>query len=170
MRTAPFIFILACYYSSASVYAESGEKMNFEQCLSAAKATRPGIVIKVEMKEQSGLAIYEFDIRDNDNRDWDIECRADTAEIVELEEEVFATNHPKFVERMKIDFNKAKAMALQEYPGEILEIEFEIEADGLPVYEFDIRHDNGEVIKVEIDASTGVVHEVSRELWQIGYE
>ncbi len=170
MRTASSILFVISIFTANALAADRSGKMNFEECLSAAKKTRPGLVIKVEMKEESGVEIYEFDIRDDDNRDWDIECRVDTGEIVELEEEVFAINHRKFAERMKIDFKQARTIALKEYPGEILEVEYEIEVDGLPVYEFDIRQDSGEEIKIEIDASSGAIHEVSRELWQIGYE
>jgi len=43
-------------------------------------------------------------------------------------------------------------LALQKYDGEILEVEFEVEESGLPVYEFDIKLKSGDIIKMEINA------------------
>ena len=71
---------------------------------------------------------------------------------------------------MKISLEEAKTVALSKYPGEIIEIEYEIEEDGLAVYEFDINTDEGKEMKVEINATTGAIHEETLEIWQIGYE
>lgn len=145
-------------------------KKYFEDCLKAVMDTKSGIVIKVEMKIEDDMSIYEFDIRDEDNKDWDVECAADTSEVIEIEEETFGVQHPKFLKHMKINLEEAKAIALTKYPGEIIEIEYEIEEDGLAVYEFDINTDDGKEMKVEIDANTGAFHEETLEIWQIGYE
>ncbi|MEQ8290175.1 MAG: PepSY domain-containing protein [Gammaproteobacteria bacterium] len=142
----------------------------FEECREQALALRPGLIIKVEMKIEDDAEVYEFNIRDIENRDWDIECAAATGQIIEIEEEVYGINDPRFSEQMKIDYARAKEIALQFYPGEILEVEYEIEESGLAVYEFDIWQATDEVIKLEVNSRTGEIHEFSRELWQIGYE
>lgn len=143
---------------------------NLDACRQAALAVKPGNIIKVELKLENGEEIYEFDIRDSENRDWDIECELASASIVEIEEEAPGVNDPRFYQYMKIPLAKAKEIALGKYPGEIIEIEFELEEDGKAVYEFDISTDNGREMKIEIDAATGKLHEETRELWQIGYE
>lgn len=145
-------------------------EMPFETCLQAALDTRSGMVIKVEMKTEDERYVYEFDIRDNQARDWDIECEADTGEIIEIEREVTTPRHPDFQAWMKVSEAQAREAALEVYPGEIIEVEYEIEADGRAVYEFDIKQKSGVEMKVEIDAGTGEIHEANQEHWQIGYE
>ncbi len=71
---------------------------------------------------------------------------------------------------MVIDLKQAKSVALTKYPGEIIEIEYEIEENGQAVYELVIKTNNGKEMKVEIDATTGAIHEETEEIWQFGYE
>lgn len=167
-----FLPILALIFSmtAANAAATTTRPGAFEQCREQATALRPGQVIKVELKQEDGVDVYEFDIRDDENRDWDIECAAATGEIVEIEEEIFGVNDPRFIEQMKIGYSEAKAIALELYPGEIIEMEYEIEESGLAVYEFDILQASGQGVKVEINARTGEKHDTSIEIWQVGYE
>lgn len=145
-------------------------KMPFEDCMAAALEVRPGMVIKVEMKRENDSPVYEFDIRDNRARDWDIECNADTGEIIEIEREVTTPRHSLFQAGRKITEEEARSAATDAYPGQIIETEYEIEESGRAVFEFDIRQADNVEMKVEIDAGTGKVHEANREYWQIGYE
>ena len=174
MRLIAFLICLVfmnLLFVKASIATESKViHPNLDACRQAALQTRAGNVIKVELKVENEREIYEFDIRDSENRDWDIECEVETAKIIEIEEEALGTNDPRFREYMKIHLAKAKEIGLGLYPGEIIEIEFELEEDGRAVYEFDIATENGREMKIEIDAATGEVHEETRELWQIGYE
>ena len=165
------LLIYLSFFTSAS-FATDARVMypNLDACRQAALETQAGKVIKVELKLENDKEIYEFDIRDSKNRDWDIECELETTRIVEIEEEARGTSDPRFRRYMKIHLGKAREIALGLYPGEIIEIEFELEDDGRAVYEFDIATDNGKEMKIEIDAATGEVHEETRELWQIGYE
>lgn len=148
--------------------------VRLETCLQTALEQRPGQVIKLEMKRQRGVLVYEFDIRDFNGLDWDLECSAETGEILEIEQEVATPNHPDFAARQRISEYQARQRALQVYPGEITELEYEIEASGRPVFEFDIYQADGKTIKAEIDAGSepdsDAIHEVSEQLWQIGYE
>ncbi len=164
-------FAALCLSSIATWANEHDAKQGlFEECRTEATTLKPGKVIKVEMKIQQGREVYEFDIRDQDNRDWDIECDSVTGELVEIEEEVYGVNDARFIEKMSVSYTQAKELVLNAYPGEIIEMEYEIEEDGTAVYEFDIRTTTGEDMKVEIDASTGKIHEANREVWQIGFE
>lgn len=173
-----FRFISVCLLSllTAAWTAGAAEpeivhgKMPFETCLQAALDTRSGMVIKVEMKTEGERYVYEFDVRDNQARDWDIECEADTGEIIEIEREVTTPRHSDFQAWQKVSEAEARRTALEYYPGEIIEIEYEIESDGRAVYELDTKQKNGVEMKVEIDAGTGELHEANQEHWQIGYE
>ena len=64
----------------------------------------------------------------------------------------------------------AKATALAAHPGTVVEVEYELEPDGKASYEFDILEADKEEIKVEVDATTGKIVEVSYENYQIGQE
>lgn len=165
-----FVIIFTVLTSNTSAEKTGNESGAFEQCREKAMALRPGQVIKVELKQENDKDVYEFDIRDEENRDWDIECAAASGEIVEIEEEIFGVNDPRFREQMKIGYSEAKAIALKQYPGEIIEIEYELEASGLAVFEFDILQASGREMKLEINARTGELHESSIEIWQVGYE
>ena len=174
MKTILKTAILFLLIFSPIVHADDNEyaygNKHFENCLKVVMETKPGIVIKVEMKIEDDMSVYEFDIRDEDNQDWDVECDADTGKVIEIEREMFGPQHQDFSKHMKINLAEAKAIALAKYPGEIIEIEYEIEEDGLAVYEFDINADDGREMKVEINAATGAIHEETEEIWQIGYE
>ncbi|MCG8324088.1 MAG: PepSY domain-containing protein [Thiotrichales bacterium] len=138
--------------------------------MSAALSVQYGRVIKVEMKIEDNEKVYEFDIRDVKGMDWDIECHADTGQIIETEREVSSLVSSPYSDRIKYSERESRAIALEKFPGEILELEYEIESDNRVVYEFDIRQSSGTIVKVEIDAETGEIHEENKELWQIGYE
>jgi uncharacterized membrane protein YkoI len=64
----------------------------------------------------------------------------------------------------------ARKIALDKYPGEIVEVEYEIEPDGAASYEFDIRSKDGKEMKVEVDATTGKIVEANPEHFQVGKE
>lgn len=145
-------------------------KIHFEECMNTVLSAQPGRVIKVEMKLEDNAKVYEFDIRDMNGIDWDLECHADTGQIIETERELISLLSSEFKDRINYSVSESRAIALKKYPGEILEQEYEIEADNRVVYEFDIRLASGDIMKVEIDAATGEFHEENRELWQIGYE
>jgi uncharacterized membrane protein YkoI len=153
----------------AEVPKTAGDE-HFESCLKAATARKPGRVVKVELKKERGQLLYEFDIRGPDARDWDIECDPDTATLTEIEEEVPTVQHPLFKAKAVIDEKAARAKALALYPGDVMEIEYEIEPDGAASYEFDISTKKGVEMKVEVDATTGKIAEANEEIWQVGYE
>jgi len=113
--------------------------------------------------------VYEFDIETPDGKAWDVECDAKTSKVTEIEEEV-KKDDPRFVALAKVTEEAAKATALAKHPGTVVEVEYELEPDGKASYEFDILEADGEEVKVEVDATTGKIVEVSYEIYQIGQE
>jgi uncharacterized membrane protein YkoI len=145
-------------------------KAGMETCMKAALAQRPGEVVKLEFKDEHGVPTYEFEILGQDGKRWELECNANTGKITEEEQEVENGAAPQFQSKAKISLDEAKNIALQAHPGSVVEVEYEIEANGDASYEFDILTAQGEV-KLEVDAATGKIVEGSqKEYYQIGKE
>jgi uncharacterized membrane protein YkoI len=70
--------------------------------------------------------------------------------------------------RRLIDQQHAIAIATRVYPGEVEEIQYELDAHGAPRYELDIVDADSIRLKVEVSAVTGKIEEVQVALWQIG--
>ena len=139
------------------------------KCVKAALSKHDGNIVKLEMKSEQKVAMYEFDIESADGTAWDIECNVKTGKVTEVEQEVKADD-AKFVALAKVTEADAKATALAAHPGNLVETEYELEPNGKASYEFDIEEADGEEIKVEVDAGTGKIVEVSYEVYQIGKE
>lgn len=143
--------------------------VGFEKCMKAALQARNGTIVKVELKKEEGEGyIYEFDIEMADGKAWDVECSGKTGKVVEIEEEV-TKDHAKFA-GAKISEAAAREIALKKVPGEIIEVEYEIEPDGKGSYEFDIKTADGKEIKLEVDTESGAIVSQSHEFWQVGKE
>lgn len=139
------------------------------KCLKEALNKHDGKVVKLEFKTERKVAVYEFDIETPDGKSWEVECSVKDAKLTEFEEEVKADD-PRFVALAKVAEAEAKATALAAHPGKVVEVEYELESDGKASYEFDILEADKEEIKVEVDATTGKIVEVSYESYQIGNE
>lgn len=137
------------------------------KCVKAALTKHEGKIVKTEFKSENKKGVYEFDIESADGTAWDIECDAKSGKIIEVEQEVKADD-AKFKAAAKVSEADAKATALAAHPGTVVETEYELEADGKASYEFDILEADKEEIKVEVDAATGKIVEVSYEEYQIG--
>ncbi len=150
----------------------AGESDSLEACLKAANAVKPGAFVKVEKLAvvQGGEPTYEIEIRDRDGAEWELMCAVEDARIYEIEREVRSADDPAFRSRAKVPPQAAANTALAMFPGTIQETEYEIEANGDPTYEFDIVSNDGREFKVEVDAVTGRIIEVSVETWEIGEE
>ena len=161
---------LAALLVTLPAFAAPAHKGAMESCMKAALAKHPGDVISLEAEIENGKPIYEFDIKGKDGKEWEVECDAKTAKITEEEEEVKATD-PRFKSKAKITLEAAKKLALTEVPGEIIEYETSIEADGSISYEFDIKGKDGKEWEVEVDAITGKLAEKKeQEIYQIGLD
>lgn len=139
-------------------------------CVRSVLLAHSGTIVKVEGTTDSTRAIYEFDVRSPDGTQWDIECDALTAKVVEIEQEVNSPNDEPFKARVVITTDSARAIALAAHPGEVIETEFEVESDGAATYEFDIKGADGSETKVEVDATNGKITEANPEAFQIGVE
>jgi uncharacterized membrane protein YkoI len=139
------------------------------RCVKAVLSKHDGKIVKLEMKTEQKQPVYEFDVESADGTAWDIECAVKTGKVTEVEQEVKADD-AKFKELAKVSEADAKATALAAHPGTVAEVEYELEPDGKASYEFDITEADGEEIKVEVDATTGKIAEVSYEVYQIGKE
>jgi uncharacterized membrane protein YkoI len=162
---------LCCATPVLAVPKADTAKVDLETCLKAALNKQPGAVVKLEKKDEHGIAIYEFDILSSDGKEWDLECDATSGKITEIEQEVASPDDPLFKAKANISLEQAKKIALGAYPGEIVETEYEIESNGDASYEFDIKIKNGSEVKLEVDATTGkIIEDKETETFQIGKE
>jgi uncharacterized membrane protein YkoI len=167
---AQIVVLVAAAFAVGSVAALAADpntpktKVSQETCKKAALAKKPGTVKKIEFKSEKGAPVYEFAIESADGKRWDIECNASTGKITEVEQEVRNADDPAFKAKMKFGEAEARAVALSAYPGEVKGVEYEIEENGDASYEFDIITKGGKKMKVEVDASTGKIVEVSKRL------
>lgn len=139
------------------------------KCIKVALSKHDGKIVKLEMKSEQKVAMYEFDVESADGTAWDIECNVKTGKVTEVEQEV-KVDDVKFKELAKVSEADAKATALAAHPGTVVETEYELEPDGKASYEFDILEADKEEIKIEVDATTGKIVEKSYEVYQIGKE
>ena len=138
-----------------------------ETCMKAALKKHPGEVVSLEAEIEKGRgAIYEFDIKGADGKEWEVECEAKTGKVYEEEVDV-DPNSDEFKSKAKVTLEDAKKTALEKFAGEVVSIEYELE-DGNPVYEFDIKMASGKEMEVEVDAVTGKVGETEEEVYEIG--
>lgn len=164
------VALLGAPVAMAETAAIPKTKAGLETCLQVALAKMNGDVVKVEFKHEGKIPTYEIEIAGKD-KTMEYECNANTGKITEEEQEVDAIDHALFKAKAKISLEEAKTIALKAHPGEIVEMEFEIESNGNASYEFDIRQADGKEVKMEIDAATGaVVEDDQREIYQIGKE
>ncbi|MFV1921202.1 MAG: PepSY domain-containing protein [Methylotenera sp.] len=138
-------------------------------CLDKVFKMHDGKIVKLEYKTENKVPVYEFDVQTRAGKAWEIECRVKDGKITETEEEV-KKDDPRFVKLAKITERKAEEIALAAHPGTVIEVEYELEENGDASYEFDILEADNEEIKVEVNAATGKIVEVTYESYQIGHE
>jgi uncharacterized membrane protein YkoI len=160
---------LAALLVSVPAFAAPAHTGAVETCLKAALAKHPGQVISLEAEIENGKPIYEFDIKAKDGKEWEVECDAKTGKLTEEEEEIDVKD-PRFASKVKVTLEDAKKTALAAKPGEIIETETSVEADGSISYEFDIKGKDGKEWEVEVDAVTGKIVETEEEVYQIGLD
>ena len=166
------IGVLGLLFAAAGFAQAAPEAVHIETCLVAASAVKAGDYLKVEYLSVSprGVPSYEIEVRGADGREWELMCDTLTGTIYEIEQEAAGASDPLFLERARVSEEQARAKALRLYPGEIKEVEYELESNGDPAYEIDLVTADGTEFKIEVDAATGEIVEVSVEAWQIGQE
>lgn len=154
----------------SSITSVQAADQGLEKCIAAIQKQKNGELIKLEKLKAEGKAVYEFELKDDNGFEWEFMCDVNSGKIIEIESEVSSVNSKAFKLKMKVTEEDAKAIALKAYPGVIEEVEYEIEDNGDASYEFDIVNSKGVETKVEVDATTGKIIEVSIEEWEIGEE
>ncbi|MFJ8235876.1 PepSY domain-containing protein [Ureibacillus sp. NPDC094379] len=125
----------------------------------------PGKVNEVELENEDGLIVYEFEIVGEDGSEQDLEVDAKTGEIVKVEaddEENDDLSQAELVKQAKITKDEASEKALVQVPGTVTEVELEDE-DGLVVYDVEINAEDGTQQSVQVDAKTGKIVNVELE-------
>lgn len=151
------------------------------RCIRAAQERQAGSFVKVEVETSGesteegqprpGVSLLELEVRAADGSEWELTCDEKSGRIIEVEREVKDASDPLFQAKARVTEEQARATALAAHPGEIVEVEYEIEASGAATYEFDVRQQTGSgELKVEVDATSGKIVEVRREDYQIGSE
>ncbi len=156
-------------FAAVSPTLVSATDQAIEKCIQAIKKEHQGEFVKLEALEVKGKSVYEFETRDVNGFEYEFMCDA-TGKIIERETESASADSRAFKNHAKITEEDAIKIALESYPGRVEELEYELESDGAPSYEIDIVGNNGVETKVEIDAVTGRIIEVSTEKWEIGIE
>lgn len=139
-----------------------------EKCVPTVLAKQPGKVLQALLKLEKGDPVWEIEVEGNDGRLWDIECSGKTGAITETEERFRSSSHPSYASKVKVSEADATKTVLAKHPSRIKRVEYELESDGTPVYEFDIELVDGTDLRVEVDAVTGALRETKPELVEIG--
>jgi uncharacterized membrane protein YkoI len=147
------------------------------RCVNAALAKKPGQVLEVGLRADGGREIYKIDVAGQDGKRWELECDLETIRIVKIALEAEDDDKTQSKAQAaggpgvdvispqpiyKVSEDKAKQIALGQYPGQISRVTYEY-SNGRPGYEIHIRSANGTRIEVEIDGITGEVLEVSEK-------
>jgi uncharacterized membrane protein YkoI len=151
------------------------------RCAQAALAKQPGEFVKVEVESagestekgqpRPGTALLELEVRDTAGKEWELTCDEQSGRIIEVEREVPDAGDSLFKAKAKISEEDARKTALAAHPGEVEEVEYEIEASGAATYEIDIKPAGGKgELKIEVDATSGKIVERREEHHQIGLE
>lgn len=157
--------ILASSLNAA--HHEKVELGNVDKCYMKTIEKYPGHVISMEAEIEKDRLIYEFDIKTKDGQEIEIECDAKKHTLHDYEVELKKGNK-KFTSAAKISEKEAEKIALKEHNGKIVDREYSME-NGNPAYEFDIYVEKkGHEYEVEVDAVTGKILEVEKELYDIG--
>lgn len=153
-----------------TVMAEHHDELH--ACLKSASDIKDGYYAKLEYLTLTDNAneTYEIEIHDTDGVEWELRCDIKHGTIYEIEREVNSASDPLFKRKIKVNEQDAGKIALELYPGKIVHTEYEIEKNGDASYEFDIYNKPGVTYKVEINATSGEITEMSIEKWDIGRE
>ncbi len=165
-RCLKYALILTVAAPLTSMAAEQA----IDHCIDAVRKSVKGDIIKLESLDVKGKSIYEFEVADENGFEWELMCDTETGKIIETETEVSSPKSKAFAEKAKVTEEDALKIALKSYPGKVKEVEYEIEENKEPTYEIDILGKDGVETKVEVNAITGKIIEVSVEKWEIGLE
>ncbi len=136
-------------------------------CVKVALAKHPGRMDSLSYEFEDGKSQFEIDIKGNDGRNWEVECDASSGKINRIEREISASA-PEFKSKAKIRLDAALKIALDKYPGDVINIEYDLEDDGEISYEFIIKTQDGKTIEIEVDAESGKLAGYEEVIYRIG--
>ena len=166
MKTKILLTLVLSSLASVTYANDSG----INGCMAAVQKQQTGDVIKLEKLKVDDKTVYELEVKDSKGAEYEFMCDAKTGNIIEKETEAQSANDEAFKKLAKVTEEDAKATALKAHAGKITEVEYEIEDNGNPSYEFDIVDDKNVETKVEVDATSGKIIETATEVWEIGEE
>ena len=149
-------------------------KITEEAATKTALEKVPGTVNEVELEDEDGTVVYEFEITSTDGTQQDVKVDAKTGKIVKVEaddeedgeeqgeEENDDLSQAELAKQAKITEEAATKIALEKVPGTVNEVELEDE-DGTIVYGFEIVSTDGTQQDVKVDAQTGKIVKVEAD-------
>lgn len=165
-RTPPLIST-PLEMSAGSMSTTAASDAGIESCAKAALARMPGTLLRATLRSTTEGRIWEFTIRRAAGKPQELLCADAAGTLAEPEAQSTSEADPGFKAAAKIDVATAEARALEAKPGTVEHMERRLGAEGLARYRIAISNDEGRY-RVDIDASSGELVEVSRELLQIG--
>lgn len=168
IKTIPAMTILALMTAGLFTTAAHADKhASLDKCVASAMELHPGEIVSLRAEMEDKNHQFELDIKGDDGKNWEVECDSKSAKVLETEREV-AADDEEFTSQSKVRLDEALKTALDAYPGAVMKIEYEIEAEGTPSFEFDIKAEDGQLWEVEVDAVSGELKPVEKVLYQIG--
>lgn len=168
-QTIPAMTILALM--TASVFSTAAHahnhKSGLDMCVKNSMKMHPGEIVSLRAEMEEDNHQFELDINADDGMMWEVECDSKTGKVLEVERSV-AADDEEFTSQAKVSLDEALAKVLAEYPGVLLNIEYEIEPEGEASYEFDIQDEEGQVWEVEVNAISGKLKSAEKVIYQIG--
>lgn len=167
-KTIPAMTILALMTAGLfSTAAHADKHSGLDVCVASALEMHPGEIVSLRAEMEEKNHQFELDINGDDDKMWEVECDSKSGKVLEVERSV-AADDKEFTSQAKVTLDAALKTVLAEYPGVLLNIEYEIEPEGEASYEFDIQAEDGQVSEVEVDAVTGKLKTAEKVLYQIG--
>jgi uncharacterized membrane protein YkoI len=147
---------------------ETQERITQAEAITIALDHAPGTVTEVESGMKNGRLVYEIEIIDG-NTEIEVKVDTKTGNIVSTkreeredeEEEELTQEEVQQLTTSPITEEKAIQIALAEVKGQVFQVSTEKEG-GKILYEVEIFY-NGNIVEVEIDASTGNIIEIEWE-------
>lgn len=158
--------LAACLFSASSLATAAPSAL--DACVNASLAKHPGKIVSLASETEDGKAQFELDIKGNDGMNWEVECDAVSGKINRIEREI-DPGTKEFKSKAKIRLDAAIKIALDKYPGQVRNIEYDQEDDGEISYEFIIETTDGKLIEIEVDAVSGKIAGYESIGYRIGH-
>lgn len=143
--------------SDAVAIAQS--KLTLTQAIAMAQKTVKGNVVSAEFDQEDHGTTSEFEVKlVAGDTEYEVKIDASTGKVTKTEQERMDADdlaEYQAMQQARVSLNQALQIATQQYPGKLLEAEFDVEK-GQAVYEIKIAQGT-QVQKVVIDANTGKI-------------